>query len=154
MICRPWKKNERRICLLTVYRLKQIKAVKTPINQQENKAKESKAKTDRQTNMSNNNTEELSDFKSIKVENIVFGEVYRGNYNTFIPIGIVDSQESNEGNEEEIKPFLINTPPSLYSSGIKAIFDREKKYVTGYNICINLYNFKNVSEDEKLFTSN
>ena len=94
------------------------------------------------------NTEELSEFQTINVQNIVFGEIYKGNYNTFIPIGIVD-QESNE----EIKPFLINTPPSLYSSGIKAIFDRENKYVTGYNCCINLYNFKNVSEDEKLFTS-
>jgi hypothetical protein len=97
------------------------------------------------------NTDELSEFQTINVQNIVFGELYRGNYNTFIPIGIVD-QESNEDNEE-IKPFLINTPPSLYSSGIKAIFDRENKYVTGYNCCINLYNFKNVSEDEKLFTS-
>lgn len=97
------------------------------------------------------NTDELSEFQTINVQNIVFGELYRGNYNTFIPIGIVD-QESNE-NTEEIKPFLINTPPSLYSSGIKAIFDRENKYVTGYNCCINLYNFKNVSEDEKLFTS-
>ncbi len=102
--------------------------------------------------MSNNNTtEELSEFQSINVNNIVFGEIYAGNYNTFIPIGIVDP----EGNEEseEIKPLLINTPPSLYSSGIKPIFDREKKYVTGYNICINLYNVKNVSDDEKLFTS-
>lgn len=97
------------------------------------------------------NTDELSEFQTINVQNIVFGEIYKGNYNTFIPIGIVD-QESNEDNEE-IKPFLINTPPSLYSSGIKAIFDRENKYVTGYNCCINLYNFKNVSEDEKLFTS-
>lgn len=97
------------------------------------------------------NTDELSEFQTINVQNIVFGELYKGNYNTFIPIGIVD-QESNEDNEE-IKPFLINTPPSLYSSGIKAIFDRENKYVTGYNCCINLYNFKNVSEDEKLFTS-
>jgi len=102
--------------------------------------------------MSNSNTtEELSEFQSINVNNIVFGEIYTGNYNTFIPIGIVDP----EGNEEseEIKPLLINTPPSLYSSGIKPIFDREKKYVTGYNICINLYNVKNVSDDEKLFTS-
>lgn len=94
------------------------------------------------------NTDELSEFQTINVQNIVFGELYRGNYNTFIPIGIVDNEDN-----EEIKPFLINTPPSLYSSGIKAIFDRENKYVTGYNCCINLYNFKNVSEDEKLFTS-
>ena len=96
-------------------------------------------------------TEELSEFQTINVKDIVFGELYRGNYNSFIPIGIVDKDSQED--EENIKPFLINTPPSLYSSGIKTIFDKENKYVIGYNICINLYNFKNVTEDEKLFCS-
>ena len=62
------------------------------------------------------NTDELSEFQTINVQNIVFGELYRGNYNTFIPIGIVD-QESIEDNNESTNDFN-NYIDTSYSYGV------------------------------------
>lgn len=85
----------------------------------------------------------LLDFQELDINNIRFDDLYTGNYFKNIPIGV--------SSDDDIQPFLFNTPPNLYSSGIKEILDKEKKLVVGYNVCINLMNNKHPKEEEKKF---
>jgi hypothetical protein len=89
---------------------------------------------------------ELLEFKDLDINNITFDELYTGSYFKNIPIGVVSNDD-----DDKVQPFLFNTPNNLYSSGIKEILDREKKFVVGYNICINLINNKNPKPEEKEF---
>lgn len=92
------------------------------------------------------NMSELLEFKDLDINNITFDELYTGSYFKNIPIGVVSNDD-----DDKVQPFLFNTPNNLYSSGIKEILDREKKFVVGYNICINLINNKNPKPEEKEF---
>lgn len=91
---------------------------------------------------------QLTDFKNLVVDNIIFSETFSGKYSKYIPIGYSNS----ENEDDDICQLILNTPPNLYTNGIREMLDRSKSDVVGYNMMINMWNRRGPTEDEKLFT--
>ena len=95
---------------------------------------------------------QLTDFKTLDTKNIIFSETYVGKYSKFIPIAYSHSNDKEE-EEDDIHQLILNTPPNLYTPGLKEQLDRTKTDVIGYNLRINMWNKRNgPSEEEKQFT--
>ncbi len=91
---------------------------------------------------------ELTDFKNLNVQNILFSETYNGKYSKFIPIGYSANNE-----DEEIQKLILNTPPNLYTNGIRERKDQKTGAVIGYHMSLNMWNKrKGPTEEEKQFT--
>lgn len=91
---------------------------------------------------------ELTDFKNLNVQNILFSETYNGKYSKFIPIGYSANNE-----DEEIQKLILNTPPNLYTNGIRERKDQKTGAVIGYHMSLNMWNKrKGATEEEKQFT--
>ena len=89
---------------------------------------------------------ELTDFKNLNVQNILFSETYNGKYSKFIPIGYSANNE-----DEEIQKLILNTPPNLYTNGIRE--KDQKTGAAGYHMSLNMWNKrKGATEEEKQFT--
>jgi hypothetical protein len=89
----------------------------------------------------------LTEYKKLQVENIIFSETINSKYTKRIPIGYSCNDE-----DEEIQTLILNTPPNLYTNGLKEKKDDKTENVIGYHMTLNMWNRnKGPTEEEKEF---